>query len=41
MILQAKFSYSPLGTAWEKQTKTNEDEGEKRQKPLRNMENNY
>ena len=29
IIEQAKFSYSPLGKAFEKQTKTIEDQGEK------------
>ena len=29
MIEQAKFSYSPLGKAFEKQTKTIEDQGKK------------
>ena len=29
IIEQAKFTYSPLGEAFEKQTKTNEDQGEK------------
>ena len=29
MIEQAKFTYSPLGKAFEKQTKTIEDQGEK------------
>ena len=27
IIEQAKFTYSPLGKAFEKQTKTNEDQG--------------
>ena len=30
MIQQAKFTYSPLGKAFEKQTKTIEDQGEKK-----------
>ena len=30
MIEQAKFTYSPLGKAFEKQTKTIEDQGKKR-----------
>ena len=30
MIEQAKFTYSPLGKTFEKQTKTIEDQGEKR-----------
>ena len=29
MIQQAKFTYSPLGKAFEKQTETIEDQGEK------------
>ena len=29
IIEQAKFTYSPLGKAFEKQPKTNEDQGEK------------
>ena len=29
MIKKAKFTYSPLGKAFEKQTKTIEDQGEK------------
>ena len=29
IIEQAKFAYSPLGKAFEKQTKTNKDQGEK------------
>ena len=29
IIQQAKFNYSPLGKAFEKQTKTNEDQGKK------------
>ena len=29
MIEQAKFTYSPLGKAFEKQTKTIEDQGKK------------
>ena len=34
IIEQAKFSYSPLGKAFEKQTKTNEDQGEKQIKAI-------
>ena len=34
IIEQAKFSYSPLGKAFEKQTKTIEDQGEKQIKPI-------
>ena len=30
MIEQAKFTYSPLGKVFEKQTKTIEDQGEKK-----------
>ena len=32
IIEQAKFTYSPLGNAFEKQTKTIEDQGEKKNK---------
>ena len=32
IIEQAKFTYSPLGKAFEKQTKTIEDKGEKQKK---------
>ena len=32
---QAKFTYSPLGKAFEKQTKTNKDQGEKQIKAIR------
>ena len=32
MIEQAKFTYFPLGKAFEKQTKTSEDQGEKLKK---------
>ena len=32
IIEQAKFEYSPLGKAFEKQTKTIEDQGEKKNK---------
>ena len=31
---QAKFTYSPLGKAFEKQVKTTEDQGQKRVEPL-------
>ena len=34
IIEQAKFTYSPLGTAFEKQTKTIEDQGEKQIKAI-------
>ena len=34
IIEQAKFNYSPLGTAFEKQTKTIEDQGEKQVKTI-------
>ena len=34
IIEQAKFSYSPLGKVFEKQTKTIEDQGEKQIKPI-------
>ena len=34
IIEQAKFTYSPLGEAFEKQTKTIEDQGEKQVKAL-------
>ena len=30
MIEQVKFTYSPLGKVFEKQTKTTEDQGEKK-----------
>ena len=36
MIEQAKFTYSPLGTAFEKQIKTTEDRGEKQIKAIQN-----
>ena len=36
MIEQAKFTYSPLGKAFEKQTKTIEDQGEKQIRPIQN-----
>ena len=35
MIEQAKFTYSPLGKAFEKQIKTNEDQGEKQIKQFK------
>ena len=34
MIEQAKFTYSPLGKAFEKQSKATEDQGEKQVKPI-------
>ena len=36
MIEQAKFTYSPLGKAFEKQTKTIEDQGKKQIKVIEN-----
>ena len=35
IIEQAKFTYSPLGKAFEKQTKTIKDEGEELVKPIK------
>ena len=40
MIEQAKFAYSHLGKALEKQTKTIEDQGEKQKSFLKIRENN-
>ena len=37
MIEQAKFTYSPLGEAFEKQIKTIEDQGEKQIKAIQNQ----
>ena len=37
IIKQAKFTYSPLGKAFEKQIKTIEDQGEKQIKAIRNQ----
>ena len=37
IIEQAKFTYSPLGKAFEKQTKTTEDQGEKQIKAIQNQ----
>ena len=37
MIQQAKFTYSPLGKAFEKQIKTIEDQGEKQTKAIQNQ----
>ena len=34
IIQQAKFTYSPLGKAFEKQTKTIENQGEKQRKAI-------
>ena len=40
-IEKAKFTYSPLGKAFEKQTKTIEDQGEKQVKAIKdNRKNN-
>ena len=38
MIEQAKFAYSPLGKAFEKQTKTIEDQGKKQIKAIEDDE---
>ena len=40
IIEQAKFAYSPLGKAFEKQTNTIEEQGKNRQKQLKNNEKN-
>ena len=37
IIEQAKFTYSPLGKAFEKQTKTIEDQGEKQTKTIKDQ----
>ena len=37
IIEQAKFTYSPLGKAFEKQTKTIEKQGEKQIKAIQNQ----
>ena len=37
IIEQAKFTYSPLGKAFEKQTKTIEDQGERQIKAIQNQ----
>ena len=37
IIKQAKFTYSPLGKAFEKQTKTIEDQGEKQVNALKSL----
>ena len=39
VIEQAKFTYSPLGKAFEKQTKTIEDQGEKQIKEIQDNKN--
>ena len=39
LIEQAKFTYSPLGKAFEKRTKTIEDQGEKQIKPIQDNNN--
>ena len=38
MIEQTKFTYSPLGKAFEKQTKIIEDQGEKQVYALKSLE---
>ena len=40
IIEQAKFTYSPLGRAFQKQTKTIEDQGEKQIKAIQNKNYN-
>ena len=40
IIEQAKFTYSPLGKAFEKQTKTIKDQGEKQIKAIQNKDFN-
>ena len=40
IIAQAKFTYSPLGKAFEKQIKTIEDQGEKQIKTIQNIDFN-
>ena len=37
IIEQAKFTYSPLGKAFEKHTKTIEDQGQKQVEPLKDL----
>ena len=37
IIDQARFTYSPLGKAFEKQIKTNEDQGEKQIKTIQDQ----
>ena len=39
IIEQAKFTYSPLGKAFEKQIKTIENQGQKQIDALKNLEN--
>ena len=39
-IEQAKFTFSPLGKAFEKQTKTVKDQGEKQVKAIKDNKNN-
>ena len=41
MIEQAKFTYFLLGTVFEKQMKTIEDQGEKQIKSIQNQEKIY
>ena len=41
VIEQAKFTYSPLGKALEKQTKTIEDQGKKQIKAIEDHGKNY
>ena len=38
MIEQGKVTYSPLGKAFEKQTKATKDQGEKQIDPLKSLE---
>ena len=40
IIQQAKFTYSPLGKAFEKQTKTIENQGEKQRKQFKIINGN-
>ena len=40
IIEQAKFTYSPLGKAFEKQIKTIEDQGQKQAEDLNNLKSN-
>ena len=39
MIEQAKFTYSPLGKAFEKQIKTNEEQGKQNKFKLQKFQN--
>ena len=41
IIEQAKFTYSPLGKAFEKQIKTIEDQGKKQVEALNTLKSNY